>query len=97
MTGEWEYKLRQMENGTFARENFMEEISALTAAIVDRTKNFVEENGTMNETTIISPTDGKPMLEGLRNYRSQDGTVILQKVIGGRRFSEDEIKILLVE
>ncbi|MDR1595789.1 MAG: DNA topoisomerase 3 [Puniceicoccales bacterium] len=97
MTGEWEYKLRQMENGIFARKNFMREISDLTTTIVERARNFVEENDAMKETTIISPTDNKSMLEGLRNYRSQDGIIAIQKIIGGRKFSEDEITILLAE
>jgi DNA topoisomerase-3 len=97
MTGDWEYKLRQMENGIFARETFMGEISDLAAAIVDRTKNFSEGDLPMKETAIISPTDHKPMLEGLRSYRSQDNAVTIQKIIGGRRFSEDEIETLLLE
>lgn len=95
MTGEWEYKLRQMENGMFTRKSFMDEISELTATIVDKTKNFAEDAETAKETTIISPTDGKPMVEGLRSYRSKDGTLAIQKVLGGRRISEEEIRELL--
>ncbi|MDR1433280.1 MAG: DNA topoisomerase 3 [Puniceicoccales bacterium] len=95
MTGEWEYKLRLMENGTFSRKNFMDEISNLTATIVDKTKNFVEDGETAKETKIISPTDGKPIVEGLRSYRSQDGALTIQKVLGGRRLSEEEIMELL--
>ncbi|MDR2603038.1 MAG: DNA topoisomerase 3 [Puniceicoccales bacterium] len=96
LTGEWEYKLRQMENGNFTRKNFMEEIADLTAAIVTKTKNFVEGSDITKETSIISPTDNKPLMEGLRCYRSQDKALTIQKVIGGRKFSEDEIKELLV-
>ncbi|MDR3144064.1 MAG: DNA topoisomerase 3 [Puniceicoccales bacterium] len=95
MTGEWEYKLRQMENGTLARKSFMSDISDLTRAIVNRTKDFVEGSDVTKETTITSPTDGKHLMEGLRSYRSQDGKLIIQKVIGGRKFSEDEVKELL--
>jgi DNA topoisomerase-3 len=91
LTGEWEYKLRQMENGTFSRDSFMEEISVLTATIVDKTKNFVEGTDVTRETTIISPTDNRPLIEGLRSYRSQDGILTIQKVVGGRRLSEAEI------
>ncbi|MDR1401744.1 MAG: DNA topoisomerase 3 [Puniceicoccales bacterium] len=96
MTGEWEYKLRQMENGTFSRKNFMKEISDLTIAIVDKTKNFVEGSDTTKETTIISPTDGKPLMEGLRSYRSNDGKLTIQKIIGGKKLSEEEIQELLI-
>ncbi|MDR1413843.1 MAG: DNA topoisomerase 3 [Puniceicoccales bacterium] len=95
MTGEWEYKLRQMENGTFSRKNFMEKISDLTIEIVDKTKNFTEGNDLLKETAIISPTDGKSLMEGLRSYRSQDGTLTINKIIGGKKLSEDEVKELL--
>ncbi|MDQ6625464.1 MAG: DNA topoisomerase 3, partial [Verrucomicrobiota bacterium] len=43
MTGEWEYKLRQMEHGKFPRREFMSEIVEVTKGIVDRTKNFEED------------------------------------------------------
>ncbi|MDR2737355.1 MAG: DNA topoisomerase 3, partial [Puniceicoccales bacterium] len=69
LTGEWEYKLRQMENGTFARKSFMDEIAGLTKAIVDKVKGFVEDSVATKEATIISPTDGQTFLEGLRSYR----------------------------
>jgi DNA topoisomerase-3 len=36
MTGEWEYKLKQMEGGAFPRADFMAEIEAQTRALVDR-------------------------------------------------------------
>ncbi|MFK7736735.1 MAG: DNA topoisomerase III [Pirellulaceae bacterium] len=43
MTGEWEYKLKQMEAGEFDRETFMSEVLTLTKSIVDQTKGFTEE------------------------------------------------------
>ena len=95
MTGEWEYKLRQMEEGQFARTTFMQEIEALTTAIIDRTKQYVEGSDATFESTIISPTDHLPMMMGERSYRSQDGKLVIQKVIGGRRFSEEEIRQLI--
>jgi DNA topoisomerase III len=39
MTGEWEYKLRQMEQGKLSRKEFMKEIIAFTGDIVDKAKN----------------------------------------------------------
>ena len=40
MTGEWEYKLRKIEDGTMTRNEFMTEISKLTEDFVDRTTGF---------------------------------------------------------
>ncbi len=95
MTGEWEYKLRQMEQGKFPRRDFMAEIVTVTKRIVERTKNFEEDESTSRTTDIISPTDGKPMLETLRGFKSQDGTLIIYKVMSGRKIEEAEVRELV--
>ncbi|EIP97354.1 DNA topoisomerase III [Opitutaceae bacterium TAV1] len=95
MTGEWEYKLRQMEHGKFSRDQFMREIVEVTKGIVDRTKNFEETDENARETDIVSPTDGKPLLETLRGYRSQDGALTIYKVITGRKIEEAEVRRLV--
>ena len=43
LTGEWEYKLKQMESGQLSRESFMAEIKILTESIVDRTLDKMNE------------------------------------------------------
>jgi DNA topoisomerase-3 len=95
MTGEWEYKLRQMEHGKFPRREFMSEIVEVTKGIVDRTKNFEEDESDSRVTDIISPTDGKPMIETLRGYKSQDGTLMIYKVMSGRKIEEEEVRELV--
>ncbi|MDR3228241.1 MAG: topoisomerase C-terminal repeat-containing protein [Puniceicoccales bacterium] len=94
MTGEWEYKLRQMEQGKYKRTNFMSEIVEVTTGIVERTKKYSEIEGETTLTDIPSPTDNKPLIETLRAYKSQDGILTLYKVIAGRKFSIDEIRAL---
>ena len=64
MTGEWEFKLKQM-----------------AARVTD----------------IISPTDSKPMKETLRGFKSQDGELMIYKVIGGRKMAESEVIDLLTK
>jgi DNA topoisomerase-3 len=97
MTGEWEYKLRQMEHGKFQRGAFMSEIVDVTKGIVDRTKKFEEDDTNSRETDIISPTDGKPMVETLRGYKSQDGALMVYKIMSGRKIEEDEVRQLVAE
>jgi DNA topoisomerase-3 len=46
-------------------------------------------------TDIISPTDSKPMKETLRGYKSQDGELMVYKIVGGRRMEEAEVKQLV--
>src|SRR3954470_20706596 len=95
LTGEWEYKLRQMEHGKFTRPKFMAEIAATTKGIVERVKAFEEDDSIARVTDIVSPTDGKPLRETLRGYKSQDGEFMIYKVIGGRKMEESEVRELV--
>jgi DNA topoisomerase III len=97
MTGEWEFKLRQMEHGKFTRSEFMREIEDQTRGIVERVKKFEEDDSVARVTEIPSPTDGKPLRETLRGYKSQDGEVMIYKVIANRKMDEKEVHDLLVK
>ena len=44
---------------------------------------------------MISPTDGRPLRETLRGYKSEDGELMIYKVIGGRKMEEAEIRELV--
>jgi DNA topoisomerase-3 len=97
MTGEWEYKLRQMEHKKFTRDKFMAEIVAQTKGIVNRVKKFEEDDSVARVTDILSPTDGKPLRETLRGYKSQDGDLMVYKVIGNRKMDESEVRDILAK
>src|SRR6185503_13011907 len=55
MTGEWEFKLRQMEHGKFPRPKFMDEVIEQTKGIVERVKGFEEDDSVARVTDIPSP------------------------------------------
>jgi DNA topoisomerase-3 len=95
MTGEWEFKLRQMEHGDFSRREFMSEITAATKRLVERTKKFEEDESSSRVTDIISPSDGQPMIETLRTFKSQDGLLAIYKVMSGRKLEKDEVRELI--
>ncbi len=95
LTGQWESKLHQIEHGKFTREKFMDEIVELTKGIVERVKNFEEDDSVARVTDILSPTDKKPMRETLRGYKSQDGELMIYKVIGNRKMEEPEVRELV--
>jgi DNA topoisomerase-3 len=95
MTGEWEFKLRQMEHGKFPRPKFMDEVVEQTKGIIERVKAFEEDDSIARVTEIISPSDGKPLRETLRGYRSEDGEFMVYKVIGGRKMEESEVQELV--
>ncbi len=96
MTGEWEHELHLMEQGKFPREKFMAGIVAETRGIVERVKNFEEDDSVARVTDIISPTDKLPLRETLRGYKSEDGEFMIYKVIGGRKMSEEEVRDLVM-
>jgi DNA topoisomerase-3 len=95
LTGEWEYRLRHMETGEITREEFMKGITDMTCSIVESIKTFEEDPEAAPECSIISPTDGKPMKELLRHYKSQDGELTIYKTISSRRFTEEEVQTLI--
>ena len=97
MTGEWEFKLRQMEHNKFPRAQFMDEVIEQTKGIVERVKGFEEDDSIARVTEIISPTDGKPLRETLRGFKSQDGEFMIYKVIGGRKMEETEVSELVAK
>jgi len=97
MTGEWEKRLNQIEQGKLSREEFMDGIRNLTTDLVERTRRFEENEDELPETEFISPTDGKPMRETFRGYRSQDGRLAVRKNMGNRELASDEIHTLLKE
>ncbi len=95
MTGEWEFKLRQMEHNKFPRAQFMDEVIEQTKGIIERVKGFEEDDSVARETDIPSPTDGKPLRETLRGYKSHDGEFMIYKVVGGRKMEESEVRELV--
>lgn len=95
MTGEWEFQLHEIEHGKLTRKAFMDQIAEKIKEMVEKTRTFDELNVDTKESSIISPTDNKPMIETFRAYRSQDEKMTIYKTMGNRKLSEEEIKELL--
>lgn len=94
MTGEWEYKLKQMERGELERDQFMQEIVDLTQKIVEKAKTFEEEKIPAKPLGFNAP-NGHPMVETLRYYQTDNAQLQLRKVIAGRLLEPEEAKDLL--
>jgi len=97
MTGEWEYKLRKIEDGTMTREEFMREISKLTEDFVAKTTGFQETADNLKQTELKSPVDGQPLYEGLSYFQDLGGEFKISKSIAGRRLEQNEVHSLLTE
>lgn len=95
LTGEWEFKLSEMEKGKISREEFMRGIKEITAQTIEKIKSW-EDAGEVVD-TLISTTDSQPMLEKARHFESQDGVMKIYKNIGGRQINIDEVRELVAK
>ncbi len=55
LTGDWEYKLAQMEKGQLARDTFMQEIAAMTERIVKKAKEYDRDTVPGDYATLQTP------------------------------------------
>ena len=100
MTGEWEFKLKQIERGQLSRDTFMHQIRGLTREIVDKVKGFGEKpiEGEFLTLDILCPQcGGGPFKEDYRTYTCASCGLRVWKSMAGREFEPDEVKELLTQ
>ncbi|MEW6479320.1 MAG: DNA topoisomerase III [Pseudomonadota bacterium] len=70
LTGEWEYKLAQMEHGKLSRAAFMAEIAAMTERLVKKAKEYDRDTVPGNYATLEAPCPncGGVVKENYRRY-----------------------------
>ncbi|MBB1075516.1 DNA topoisomerase III [Rhodoferax sp. 4810] len=70
LTGDWEFKLNQMEHGKLSRAQFMAEIAAMTERIVKKAKEYDRDTVPGNYATLSSPCPncGGVVKENYRRY-----------------------------
>jgi DNA topoisomerase III len=70
LTGEWEYKLAQMEQGKLRRETFMAEIAAMTERMVKKAKEYDRDTIPGDYATLATPCPncGGIVKENYRRY-----------------------------
>lgn len=70
LTGEWEFKLSEMEHGRLSREDFMREIAAMTEHIVKKAKEYDRDTipGDYATLTTPCPNCGGIVKENYRRY-----------------------------
>ena len=97
LTGEWEYKLRQIEQKALAPDAFMAEISRLTQHIVDQAKNYNSDTIPGDYITLKTPCPkcGGVVKENYRRYNCGGCDFSISKIPGGRTFEPAEVETLL--
>ncbi|MDD5349734.1 MAG: DNA topoisomerase III [Chthoniobacteraceae bacterium] len=99
MTGEWEFKLKQMEQSQLPREEFMRQIRELTVQIVEKIRNGGEPpEGAFENLDATCPKCGAhPLKQDYRTYRCTQCDYVFWKTLAGREFSPEEVQTLLRE
>ena len=99
LTGEWEYKLSQMELGKLKREEFMGEIATMTQNIVKRAKEYDSDTVPGDYATLTTPCPncGGVVKENYRRFTCERCAFSISKTPGGRQFEIEEVETLLRE
>jgi len=107
LTGEWEYKLAQMEKGQLSRDSFMQQIQAMTQKMVQKAKEYDRDSVPGDYATLVAPCPqcGGVVKENYRRYactgtQGSNGEgcgFSFGKSPGGRTFETQEAEQLLRE
>ena len=99
LTGNWEFKLKQIERGQLARAAFMQEIAAMTEAIVRKAKEHEHDTipGEFGTLQTPCPKCGGELRETYKKFQCANTQCdfALWKIVAGRQFEIPEIETLI--
>jgi len=97
LTGDWEFKLRQIEQGQLKRDVFMEKIAAMTRHIVEQAKNHRDKtiSGDFATLQVPCPGCGGVIKETYKKFQCQQCDFALWKILAGRQFEAAEMETLI--
>ena len=97
LTGDWEFKLRQIQRGQKNRVEFMEEIAQMTRDIVDKAKRYEHDTipGDFGVLKVPCPKCGGEVHEKYKNFQCVKCDFALSKVISSRAFEIEEAEALI--
>jgi DNA topoisomerase-3 len=100
LTGEWEFKLAQMERGKLSRQEFMREIEQMTRDTVERIRKGAELGEVPGDYVTLKtpcPRCGSVVKENYRRFACTRCEFSISKHPGSRFFEVDEVEALLRE
>ena len=95
LTGEWEYKLKQMEHGRLSRGEFMSHIVEQTREMVERIKTGEFADPDFGTLKTPCPRCGGRIHEGYKHFNCEKCDYRLWKVVAGRQWEPEEMDELL--
>ena len=99
LTGNWEFQLRQIEQGNLKRAAFMEKIADMTRHIVEQAKTHRGEtiDGDFSVLKSPCPKCGGVVHETYKKFQCQQCDFALWKILVGRQFEVDEMETLITQ
>ena len=97
LTGDWEYKLKQMEGGKLPREEFMDHIEQVTRDLVERIRRGEIPDEAYAIVEAPCPKCGGVVQENYRKFQCQSCEFSLWKVSAGREWSPEEVAELITK
>lgn len=99
LTGNWEFKLKQMEHGQLGRPEFMAQIADMTRQIVERTKMYESDTVPGDFSTLQTPCPkcGGVIKETYKKFQCQSCDFGLWRIVAGRQIEAAEMDELLRE
>ena len=97
LTGEWEFKLREMERGKLTRAAFMAHITEATQDLVKRIRDGEIPDTAFATVDAPCPKCGGLVQENYRKFQCLSCDFNLWKVIAGREWAAEEVAQLINE
>jgi DNA topoisomerase-3 len=95
LTGDWEFKLKQMEQGRLRREEFMDHIVDTTRDLVKRVKTGTSIDEPLSTLAAPCPRCGGAINENYKKFQCSKCEFSIWKVIASRRIENEEAEELL--
>jgi DNA topoisomerase-3 len=97
LTGEWEFKLKEMEQGRLGRDEFMNHIMDRTREMVERIKTGEFADPDFGTLQTPCPRCGAKIHEGYKHFTCEKCDYKLWKVVASRQWETSEIDELLTK
>jgi DNA topoisomerase III len=99
LTGEWEYKLSQIEQNKYSRQHFMQEIVSMTTHMVNLAKEYASDTVPGDYICIAKacPDCGSDIQENYRRFACVNCTFSFTKTPAGRQLEVEEVHDLLTK
>ncbi|MDP2131988.1 MAG: DNA topoisomerase III [Sulfuritalea sp.] len=95
LTGEWEYKLKEMEHGRLQRDEFMSHIVEKTREMVERIKTGELPEAAFSTLKTPCPRCGGVIQENYKKFQCKSCDYSLWKVVASRQWEPEEMDELL--